>query len=174
MSLEERMSMRRAAIFFLAYGIATGPSTYAGASQPVSCPGVWPEELPVGQPFVLSDPRSGLTLNLEKDGRHMAATNRQGKVIWHRDLFSGVNPDEVFGPPPHGFLSENEWTQRRNAEFAALSIDRIGIEPDCALSFIDQMYPPRLRGHYIRAGSGTHIFWLLDATTGDFQMEEVN
>jgi hypothetical protein len=164
--------MRPTAILLLAFGLATGSAAYA-QGEPASCPGAWPQEFPAGQPFVLRDPRSGLTLRVEKDGRHMAATSRQGKVIWHRDLFSGLNPDEVFGPPPPGWflMSEKEWTKRRNAEFAALSIDRIGIQPDCALPFIDNMYPPRLRGHYIRAGSGTHIFWLLDATSGDLQIE---
>lgn len=40
--------------------------------------------------------------------------------------------------------------------------------------FIDHELPSVFKGHYVRAGSGTHIFWLLNAKTGDFKMEQIN
>ncbi len=55
-----------------------------------------------------------------------------------------------------------------------LSIDRIEVLPECALAIVDHHMPAQFRGHYIRAGSGTHIFWLLDAETGDFLVEQIN
>jgi hypothetical protein len=115
-------------------------------------------------------------LYVESDGRHMAAITREGKIAWHRNLFDGLKPESVFVPPPRiegelGF-SDEEW--RRYSDVSRLSIDRIGIEPDCVLRFIDHDLPPHLHGHYIRAGSGTHIFWLIDAKTGDLQVQEIN
>jgi hypothetical protein len=117
-------------------------------------------------------------LHVESDGRHMSAITRNGMILWHRNLFDDPRLEYVFPAPPQiegePPVSGGEWRRHMRSYVGHLSIDRIGVEPDCALRFIDHDLPPQFRGHYIRAGSGTHIFWLLDANTGDFQLEEIN
>ena len=117
-------------------------------------------------------------LYVESDGRHMAAITPDGKIVWHRNLFSDPRLERQFPVPPQiegePSLSSEEWGRREHSYVAHLSIDRIGIEPDCMVRIMDHNLPPSFSGHYIRAGSGTHIFWLLDAKTGNFQMEEIN
>lgn len=169
--------MRLAAIVLLVCDIATVITANAQSPEPASCPVGWPEPFPAGKPFLLHDPRSGLILRIETDGRHMAGINRQGKVIWRRDIFSDPNRYRLFPPPPalpgEPSISDSERTRRMKTYVARLSIDRIGITPDCAVRFTDRL-PRRFRGHYIRAASGTHISWLLDAATGDLQMDVMN
>ena len=161
----------------LVCGIMAGASALATAGVN-TCQGVWPEPFPAGQSFLLNDPRSGLMLYIESDGRHMAAIAREGKVLWHRNLFDDPRLERMFPPPPQiegePPVSAEEWHRHMHSYVGHLTIDRIEIEPDCALHYIDHDLPPQLRGHYIRTGSGTHVFYLLDAKTGDFQMEEVN
>ncbi len=154
--------------------------TSASATGPISrnCNSVFPEPFAAGQPFVLKDPRTGLTLHLESDGRHMKAIARDGRVVWYRDLFSNPALEKEFLQPPpfqgkHS-VSPKEWRRQQHVYLAQQKIDRLGIEPDCMVHFIDRNLPASFKGHYVRAGSGTHIFWLLEAQTGDFKMEEIN
>ena len=132
----------------------------------------------MGHPFLLHDPRSMLTLSVESDGRHMSAITNEGKLVWHRNLFDDPKLVRLFPQPPQipgeRPVSPEEWDRKMQSYVAHLGIDRIGIEPDCMVRFIDHDLPLHIHGHYIRVGSGTHIFWLLDAKTGDFQMEEIN
>jgi hypothetical protein len=138
-----------------------GPCTYAEL-----------QGFEIGQPFVLNDPRSGLILYVESDGRHIAAITRDGKMRWHRNLFDDPRLPGLFPAPiERPAKAVREWQQSYIAHEA---IDRIGIETDCVLRLRNQGHDPaRFRGHYIRAGSGTHITWLLDAKTGDFQLENI-
>src|SRR5262249_26279522 len=105
--------------------------------------------------------------------RHMAAITRDGKIRWHRNLFD--SPNVIVVPPPIALpgerpISAEQW--RRNL-LARLRISWIAIEPECARSMIDHE-SARMRGHYVSAGAGTHFIWLLDAKTGDFQLEIVH
>lgn len=157
---------------------ATGISARAASLGAKTCTEVWPKPFPAGQPYLLNDPRSGLLLYVEGDGRHMAAITRDGKILWHRNLFADPRLERILVPPPpiegQPTPSPEQWRQHVRSFLSHLSIDRIGVEPDCWLHYIDHDLPPQLRGHYIRAGSGTYIFWLIDAKTGDLQMEEMN
>jgi hypothetical protein len=169
-----RIRLGQALIVLACAGAAGGP---ASASSPACAP-AWPEPFARGAPFLLNDPRSGLTLYVESDGRHMAAITRDGQILWHRDVFGDPKMQLQFVPPPpiEGWPEPSPKQLRQQARsFAAhLGIDRIESEPDCMLRFIDHDLPLAFHGHYIRAGSGTHIFWLLDAASGDIQMEQVN
>lgn len=167
------------ALLFLACVI--GMPVRAENSTNKACSSVSPEPFAIGQPFLLADPRSGLTLYVESDGRHMSAITREGKFLWHRNVFDDpklenmlapmfLMPQEMEGKPGP---SEKEWRQQARSLLSKLSIDRIGLEPDCALPVIDHWHP-LFRGHYIRAWSGTMFMWLLDAKSGDLMMEGQN
>jgi len=102
----------------------------------------------------------------------------RARILWQRNLFDDPRLENIFVPPPpiegRSSSSPAEWKQYAHSVLSTLQIDRIGIEPDCALHRIDHDLPPQLHGHYIRAGSGTRFFWLIDAKTGDIQVEEIN
>lgn len=155
---------------------ATRARAETAASKPCTAP--WPGPFAANQPFNLDDPRSGLALRLEADGRHMSATTRQGKMVWKRDLFSDPNLIRMF-PPPFQIQGEPpvpiEVQERQTQDYIGhLGIDRLAVGPDCMVTVIDHDFPAQLKGHYILAGSGTHYFWLIDAKTGDLWMEESN
>jgi hypothetical protein len=78
------------AFLLLACGIAAGLPAHAENPGEKTCTDIWPKPFLAGQPFLLSDPRSGFILYLESDGRHMAAITREGKIVWHRNLFDDL------------------------------------------------------------------------------------
>lgn len=167
-------------VALFAIGCASAGATRAHSETvaPKTCTAPWPEPFAANRPFNLHDPRSGLALRLEGDGRHMSATTREGQVVWTRDLFSDPNLIRMF-PPPFQIQGEppvSIKTQERQTRdyIAHLGIDRLAIVPDCMVTIIDHDFPAQIKGHYILAGSGTHIFWLIDAKTGDLRMEQVN
>jgi hypothetical protein len=61
------MRINLTALIPLAQVLALGLFASAQGAEADSCSGVWPEAFPLGQPFILSDPRSGLSLSLERD-----------------------------------------------------------------------------------------------------------
>jgi len=150
--------------------IASNTSAVAEDTASTRCQSTAPEPFTVGQPFLLNDPRTGLMLYVESDGRHVTAITRDGKVRWHRNLFddprlaSELVPRQFPGLPPPSAEAWQEWAKQY---LGSLSIDRIGVVPDCGIDEIDHHLPPQFRGHFIFAGSGTHIEYLLDARTGD-------
>ena len=165
------------------------PDPYQG--RPIIVTGPPTDRFAEGKPLVLKDPRTALLLYLEADGRHMAAITPAGKILWHRNLFDdpkmgNLEPPPIQILPPHGGqippeppVTPEEWRNGAAARAARLSIDRLWIEPDCALPEIDQpdfhgQYISPYRGHYIFAGSGTHMLWLLDAKTGDLRLYGIN
>lgn len=155
-------------------GISLGCSAFAGNDGSPKCESAlrtFPDNLPV----VLNDPRSGLLLYVESDNRHMAAITRDGKILWHRNLFEGLK-----GAPPPYILpgeappSRAEQQRRVRAYLERLTVDRIGPVPDCAVHSIDHEMAPPFRGHYIQLGSGNHLSYLLDAKTGDIIVDMIN
>ena len=151
-----------------------GHLAYAGDTGIPKC-GSWPEPFPANQAFVFNDPRSGLILYVESDHRHMAAVTHDGKLLWHRNLFEGLKG----APPPYQLpdeptISRAEGEKRVRAVLAHLTIDSIGPVPDCAMKAVDHDMALPFRGHYIRAGSGTHMTYLLDAKTGDIIVDIIN
>jgi hypothetical protein len=46
---------------------------------------------PFPGPQVYKDPRSGVLLYVETDGRHVAAISRDGKLLWNRDPFTDAH-----------------------------------------------------------------------------------
>jgi hypothetical protein len=118
-------------------------------------------------------------LYLESDGRHMAAISHDGKIIWQRDLFADPKMESVYPPNVEivgePTISDQEWRRRMQAYVAGLRIDRIEVVSDCVANLLDHgMGSPLLRGHYIWAGSGTHIEYSLDANTGDLLVGPIN
>ncbi|MBS0471664.1 MAG: hypothetical protein JSR60_11375 [Proteobacteria bacterium] len=166
-------------IFAFVCGIALTNPAKAEDADHGKCDENWPEPPATGVlPQVLRDPTTGLTLYLESDGRHMAAIAHDGSILWHRNLFDDPKIERYFMPPGplpgEAPSSLKDWQRSMHAYVESLGIDRLEIVPDCARASIDHSLPTQFRGHYIRAGSGTHIFWLLDARTGDFQLEAIN
>jgi hypothetical protein len=162
----------------MACALTAAVSNGAAGGEAKRCTDTWPEPFSFGQSFILNDPRSETTLYLESDGRHMRATTREGTIVWRRNLFGDPKIERLFPPPPafpgQPDVSPEKWRGKMHAYVSQLRIDRIGIEPDCMVRFIDHELPSVFKGHYVRAGSGTHIFWLLNAKTGDFKMEQIN
>jgi hypothetical protein len=46
---------------------------------------------PSSGPQVYKDPKTGILLYLETDGRHLAAISSDGKLLWSRDPFSDAH-----------------------------------------------------------------------------------
>ena len=163
----------------LAWAMALAAPADAQGSEHKACKAGWPEPFAAGQPFLLNDPRSGLMLYVESDGRHMAAITREGKIVWQRDLFGDMKLSPRFVPPPQidgtpDVTSDKEWQQRMRSYIGQLRIDRLDVSSDCEVSVIDHDLPANFRGHYIFVGSGTKYSWLMDAETGDLQLGPIN
>jgi hypothetical protein len=153
-------------------GITVSAGMTRAAAVGVRCPLVSPTLISNDQSFSLSDPRSGLVLRLESDGRHMAAITRDGKIAWQKNLFDDPNAAAVYPPliqmPGEPRVSEEQWTRRMHAYVSKLRIDRIRIVSDCEAHVIDHDFGnPLFRGHYVLVGSGTRVSYFLDAKTGD-------
>jgi hypothetical protein len=152
----------------------------AGDTEMKQCQSAPLKLIPEHQPLLLNDPRSGLMLYVESDGRHMAAITRGGKIAWERNLFDDPRLGEMITPPlisiPGEPLPSGEQRKlQMHATMRRLSIDRIGIASDCETHLIDHDFGSQLlRGHYILAGSGTHFNYLLDAKTGDMMAGPIN
>jgi hypothetical protein len=158
--------------------MAAGISAHAGDSGVQACSFAWPEPFALHQPYLLNDPRTGLMLYVESDGRHVAAITREGRILWQRNLFDDPKLESEIPPPPD-FPGEPPFSDEKGIQWVRsylgrLVIDRIGAVSDCEMQIIDRVAPPLFHGHYIRAGSGTHIFYLLDAKTGDFLVDQIN
>jgi hypothetical protein len=159
--------------------VANAGSAQASEYQAGRCQGTLPEPFPAHHSFLLNDPRSGLMLFLESDGRHLAAITHDGKIVWQRNLFDDPKLEMSISPPPtlpgEKPMSDHETQRWMQSYWRGEYIDRIGVVSDCETQIIDHRYTSRLlRGHYVRAGSGTQIFYLLDAKTGDFMVEAIN
>jgi len=172
-----RANAGRCIVFFL-FGcfVAAGLCKSAANAGEMNCRSAVPE--PTAGRHVFNDPRSGLILHLDMDGRHMSATTPAGKIIWHRNLFDDPRLERAFPPPiqvPGEPPASNAgWRRQVHAYVSSLSIDRIALVPDCEKDYIDHHYPRMFRGHYVALGSGTHMSYLLNARTGDFLIDTIN
>ena len=83
-----------------------------------------PRDFPGAQAF--KDKESGITFYVESDGRHVAALNAEGKILWHRDPFVEAKlepyrferPVIVFIGQPHPTSIED-----RKGKFIAISFN---------------------------------------------------
>jgi outer membrane protein assembly factor BamB len=81
-------------------------------------------------PKAYRDPSSGIVLYLESDGRHMAAISREGKLLWHRDLFKDAhlpyyrfnNPQVVYLGSDNGSIAGTVGISLANSQFGLLTI----------------------------------------------------
>lgn len=160
----------------LMLGAVTALPAHAASPAANACKGVQPEPFPRGQPVAVNDPQSGVSLHLDSEGHHMTAIDRGGKVLWQRDPFDDPRLIRRMPPLPQiaGVPTVRHWKRSMRSHFAQIGIDRIVIEPDCQRAMIDREFPKPLHGHYILAGSGTHLAWLIDSRTGDMQLEAIN
>ena len=124
-------------LLVLAWAMALAAPAHAQGSEHEPCKAGWPEPFAAGQPFLLNDPRSGLMLYVESDGRHMAAITREGNILWQRDLFGDPNLERLFVPPPRieGITNSSAEASEPSAKewLIKLGIDRIASEPDCEI-----------------------------------------
>ena len=117
--------------FLLILVCGVGPAMFARGAVAETCQEVQPKPFPSGQPFLLNDPRTGLMLYVESDGRHMAAITRGGKILWHKDLFADPKLErEIWVPPPkidgQPSPSPEQWQEQVRAMLKTLSIDASG------------------------------------------------
>ena len=83
----------------IAYAAVFAFPACAGDQGTPKC-SAWLEPFPIHQPYLITDPRTGLMLYVESDNRHIAAITRDGKVVWHRNLFDDPKIRGSFVPPP--------------------------------------------------------------------------
>jgi hypothetical protein len=68
--------------------------------------------VPPKPPWSYFDPESGITLHVERDGRHLAAVDRYGKLLWNRNPF--VDDDLCPYRSAHPFIAELRSTAVRD------------------------------------------------------------
>lgn len=115
-----------------------------------NCPGTWPNKIS-GEAYAFFDPRSGITLYLESDRRHIAAISPAGKLLWLRDPFADAH------------LEPYRTAHPRIVQFAPFQ--------ECEIQLRKM---PVLRDHFIFVGFDSSQFGSLDALTGDFIFEGQN
>src|SRR6185312_1756272 len=47
--------------------------------------------VPISLPYKYKDPNSGMTFEVENDGRHVVAVDENGKTLWRRDPFADAH-----------------------------------------------------------------------------------
>ena len=102
-------------------------------------------------PYILRDVDSGVTFEVEDDGRHVSATDRYGALLWYRDPFADAHLEPYRVERPR--------------------IVQITPFLDCQLK---QRTSPQLKGHNIFLGFNSSQFGSLDVLTGDFFYEGRN
>jgi hypothetical protein len=160
------------------FAMAAVPLAQADGGKPKICQRDPLKPFAKNPPFLLNDPRSGLMLYLESDGRHMSAIARDGKIAWHRDLFDDPRLPYAFPPPPQIVgepqISDAQWLRKMRAYVGKLSIGTGQVVSECEAQAIDHSYSsPLFRGHYISLDGG-RIEFLLDAKTGDILVGAMN
>lgn len=101
--------------------------------------------------YALKDPRSGLTLRLEADKRHIAAFGADGKMVWRRNPFTEKIREPYRTSHP--------------------VIARMGVLPNCVARYIQRS---QQRDHLIAIEFNSSQFGSLNAQTGDFIFEGQN
>lgn len=105
-----------------------------GYVPPPHIPG-FPDEPPdmapghLGKPMSYKDSLTGTIFYVESDGRHLAAIDPNGKLLWVEDPFADLNlcsyrnlrPTIVYVGPPHGGMLDREDDQAATKADAALS-----------------------------------------------------
>jgi len=146
---------------------AVSPPTLAAPCQAEYLPIV------VRVPYVLMDRRTGLALHLDSDRKHMSAIDRDGRVVWYRDIAAAVARD--LPPIPSNMLrlmhKNAKSTETTNADFLG---EIGGIKPlfACQVRYFNRY--PILRDHDIAVGFGTRAMAILDPATGDARVAQVN
>jgi hypothetical protein len=110
-----------------------------------SCP-LGASRVPEAQTFELKDPRSGLLLQLESDGRSISAFGSDGKRVWQVDPFVDAKMRPYRTPHP--------------------VIARLAVMPNCAIQNLSR--DARLNDHFISVQFDSSQSGLLDAKTGHF------
>lgn len=58
-----------------------------------------PEDAEAPKVVTYKDPATGILLYVENDGRHVAAIDPEGKILWHRDVTADVDKARARGGP---------------------------------------------------------------------------
>ncbi len=110
-------------LIILVLGLLTGLFAEA-AERPVVTYLDSPRQFRGAQAF--KDKESGITFYVESDGRHVAAINAEGKILWHRDPFVEAKlepyrferPVIVWIGQPHAWMTEG-----RKEKFISISFN---------------------------------------------------
>lgn len=105
------------------------------------------------RPFTHKDLRTSITFYVESDGRHVAAIDAQGKLLWVRSPFKDLDPSGTRTPVIDGI----EVAEPPVPEYAKF-LQRLGFKADHA---------------YIRI-TASRMFGSMDEKTGDFILEGQN
>jgi hypothetical protein len=104
--------------------------------------------------FTYKDPRTAITFYVESDGKHVAAIDAAGKLLWVRSPFKDPDPAETRTPVIDG-IEAAESPVPKYAQF----LQRLGFKADRP---------------YIRITSALRSFGIMDERTGDFILEGQN
>jgi len=104
--------------------------------------------------FTYKDPRTAITFYVESDGKHVAAIDAAGKLLWVRSPFKDPDPAETRTPVIDG-IEVAEPPVPKYAQF----LQRLGFKADRP---------------YIRITSASRMFGIMDERTGDFILEGQN
>jgi hypothetical protein len=111
------MTALRLLLIFLASqlpGVAQTTHTYVGHYS-----------YPSSGSEVYKDPKSGVLIYVETDGRHLAAISPGGKLLWSRDPFKDLPYYRMKDPQVAGLGPISRWEishGRKSGEFVAISL----------------------------------------------------
>jgi hypothetical protein len=116
------------------------------------------------QPFSFKDPRTDVTFYVESDGRHLAAIDSSGRILWVRNPFEDAELCHYRTPRP-----------------VIARIEAIELPPDHAKSYVDLALPELKRlgmdfakHRFLRVHFDSSQYGIVDETSGNFFFEGQN
>jgi hypothetical protein len=103
------------------------------------------------KPLTFKDPRTSISFYVESDGRHLAAIDAVGKLLWVRNPFEDAHLCPYGNPRPSiSSISAVEISAQK-----ALKMRAVGMDPS---------------HEYLEIEFDSRLFGVVDETNGDFQM----
>ena len=114
--------------------------------------------IPPKPPWSYVEPRSGISFLVEKDGRHLVAVDRVGKLLWERNPF--VDGNMCPYRSAHPFI----WGIGPADRADSLIVKELNNE----IAHGRRIVPPGPRDHFISLSFDSSQFGWENATNGDF------
>jgi hypothetical protein len=135
-----------------------GPDFPAGASDRLR-PDTVQWDPARAKPFAYKDPRSAISLYVESDGRHLAAIDSNGRLLWIRNPFEDAGLCPYRSPHPVIYEIEVAESLPDFGERAAPYLQKLGMLPTHT---------------YVRIHFDSSQYGLVDETSGSFFLEGQN